>query len=112
LYNYAKYGNITTVTKLIEMGVIQMVIYIILNVPHLNPHTRIIGMGLINRLLKTESLTMKLKEIIINHSILEKLLNINHDDTKTLTQLVERAIESTEKIISSCDGDSYMNIIN
>jgi hypothetical protein len=94
------------------MDLLQMVIYIFINVPHLNPHTGIIGMGLINRLLKVESLTMKLKDIIISNSIQEKLLNINHEDTKTLTQLVERALESIEKIISSCDGDTYMNIIN
>ena len=63
-YNYAKFGNIMTITKLIEMNIIQIVLYLIHDIGNLNPHTYIIGMGLINRLLKAEGLTQKLRNLI------------------------------------------------
>ena len=94
------------------MGFIEKISFLLNEIGNLNPHTCIIAMGLINKLLVLdEGMKSKLTNIILSNTLKEKLINLNEDKIKSMTVLIERALGAIDKILQY-DQNSSMDLTN
>jgi hypothetical protein len=115
-YNYSKKGDRSSILKMINLDLVEMISFLISDFENLNNHTTIVSLGLLSKLIKVDissdrnnEIEKKIFKAIQETSLKEKmeylLVNGKH---QVMSELLQRNLDAIEVLIKGCDVEMPM----